>query len=341
MTATSPNTSNFSSERLGWVDAARGIAILLVVFGHMWRGVEAAGLIGEAALFARVDRFIYLFHMPVFFLLSGLFLPSLFNKTSALRVIGKQALRLVYPLVLWTNVFLFARYFAGAAANAPISASEILIFPLPPVDHMWFLWALFCIQVPLIAFLFAAPMWRKRWELPLAVFALSVLLLGVMPLPGALYAWFYNAFEYAPFVAMGWLAATHRPLATPSMLEGAIALAVFVALGLLVPTQKASPLVELGLTMVMSGAFLVIVMIAHDRFERSSLAKLARTLGVVSLTIFLTHTLFSATVRATLLSADIQALSIHILLGTAFGLLCPYLLNRAARRLHMAKLLGF
>lgn len=341
MSQVQANTPPQPQERLGWVDAARGIAIVFVVFGHAWRGVDAAGLIQNAELFARIDRFVYLFHMPAFFVLSGLFLPALARSASAFRAIGKQVVRLLYPMALWTYVFLFARYLAGDAANTTVTLRDVFVFPLPPVEHMWFLWALFCIQVPLICLLFGAKAWRQRWELPAATFAISVILLGVMPLPAFLFAWFYNALEYAPFVAIGWLAATQRPLPGCTPLQALIALAVFVALGLLAPIQKGSQLFEMGLSGIMTIAFLVIVMVAHNLSPEGPLAKLARRLGAVSLTIFLAHTLFSAALRSGLLALDQQNLLLHMIAGTLIGIVGPFVLDVVARRAGLAKWLGF
>lgn len=61
--------------RESWVDYAKGIGILLVVFGHVNRGLQAAGIIMPSKLYHLVDSIIYSFHMPLFFL-SGLFLLS-------------------------------------------------------------------------------------------------------------------------------------------------------------------------------------------------------------------------------------------------------------------------
>jgi len=56
-----------------WVEYAKAIGIVLVVYGHSARGAQAAGLFANEHLFAVVDSIIYSFHMPLFFFLSGLF----------------------------------------------------------------------------------------------------------------------------------------------------------------------------------------------------------------------------------------------------------------------------
>ena len=48
-------------ERISWIDFAKGIAIILVVLGHS---------IDEGSL----QKFIYVFHMPFFFVASGFLL---------------------------------------------------------------------------------------------------------------------------------------------------------------------------------------------------------------------------------------------------------------------------
>ena len=47
-----------TSDRVEWIDAAKGIGIILVVLGHIW-------LIGPG------QKIINSFHMPLFFFLSG------------------------------------------------------------------------------------------------------------------------------------------------------------------------------------------------------------------------------------------------------------------------------
>jgi fucose 4-O-acetylase-like acetyltransferase len=60
-------------QRIAWIDAARGIGILLVVFGHVMRSLIAQGVAPDDRLHHIADTVIYDFHMPLFFMLSGLF----------------------------------------------------------------------------------------------------------------------------------------------------------------------------------------------------------------------------------------------------------------------------
>jgi len=57
-----------SRERTDWVDLAKGIAIILMVIGHTGIPEVASSVIGVPHL---VRNWIYSFHMPLFFLLSG------------------------------------------------------------------------------------------------------------------------------------------------------------------------------------------------------------------------------------------------------------------------------
>ena len=54
-------------------------------------------------------------------------------------------------------------------------------------------------------------------------------------------------------------------------------------------------------------------------------------LGQASLAIYVMHTIFSAGLREALLAAGVVNIPLHLLLGTAVGLLLPWLVYRAVR----------
>ena len=76
---------------LHWVDAAKGIGIILVVFGHLLYGSDVPLL----------NRFIYSFHMPLFFVLSG-FLQK--ERKRIDEYIKRVMKRLLCPFILYAIV---------------------------------------------------------------------------------------------------------------------------------------------------------------------------------------------------------------------------------------------
>lgn len=80
-----------SSDRIDWVDQVKGLTIFLVVYGHN---------------FPFTEKYIYTFHMPLFFMISGFFHP----KTSRVDDIKKRGKSLLVPYFIW-SLFLFIFWF--------------------------------------------------------------------------------------------------------------------------------------------------------------------------------------------------------------------------------------
>ena len=58
-------------ERERWLDYAKGFACFLVVYCHVVRGIINANIINTNLFLDFLDYAIYLFHMPLFFAVSG------------------------------------------------------------------------------------------------------------------------------------------------------------------------------------------------------------------------------------------------------------------------------
>ncbi|MEN0088634.1 MAG: acyltransferase family protein, partial [Pseudomonadota bacterium] len=85
------------ASRIDWVDAAKGICIILVVMMHATLGVQdrmGAGFMDWPVAFAQP------FRMPDFFLLSGLFLAATINRPWALYA-DRKIVHFAYFYVLW------------------------------------------------------------------------------------------------------------------------------------------------------------------------------------------------------------------------------------------------
>ncbi|MCC9089655.1 MULTISPECIES: acyltransferase family protein [Bacillus] len=132
-------------KRLDWVDAAKGIGILLVVMAHV-------------PIPDSLKQFIYSFHMPLFFLLSGMMFRS--SSRPAMSFIQKKAKSLLLPYLYFsiiTYVFWFSvtRFFAfkGQTDIDPFvpftgifisNADEARLTHNPAI---WFLTTLFLVEI--------------------------------------------------------------------------------------------------------------------------------------------------------------------------------------------------
>lgn len=131
-------------QRLDWVDYARGIAIILVVFRHTMVGLNRSGLTVPDWLY-QIQEFTVNFRMPAFFMLSGIFLAKAVIKRETGEVFRKKSYTLLYPYLLWTTLFISIQILMSDYTNASRTPEDYLDIILQPrsLDHMWYLLALF------------------------------------------------------------------------------------------------------------------------------------------------------------------------------------------------------
>lgn len=141
------------TDRIVWPDIARGIGIVLVVIGHALGGMLAGGQIASGSALDLVFFTIYSFHMPLFFVLSGMFVPDSLSRgrpgfvRTALR-------RIAYPYFVWGFIQLATIVALGQMVNAPQQASPMLFVSMiwSPPSQYWFLYALFAFQIATVLF---------------------------------------------------------------------------------------------------------------------------------------------------------------------------------------------
>lgn len=320
-------------QRLDWPDAVRGIAIVLVVYAHAARGVDRAGHIDHTTLFETVDRAIYLFHMPLFFIVSGfLFSPlSGVDMASISRRVARLVTHLVYPLLLWTYIYLIIKLMLGTMLNGPVTLADIGL-PLPPVDHFWFLWALFLIQLGALAMTTAF----RGWAGLMAV--VGVCALASTAGPGDPYL--VNAIRNAPYFVVGMLLARLpiMPHAGALIVSGAAAFVGAQGLTLLTGALwEHRQLLAMGAALGFIGIVIGYVTLRPG----DAIVRLSALLGRESMAIYLAHVFFSAAVRIGLLKIGVADTGVHLLLGTVAGIIGPLALSGIARHFGVSRLLGF
>ena len=130
-----------AGSRIDWVDYAKGICILLVVMMHSTLGVEKAA--GDTGWLGLVVEFSRPFRMPDFFLISGLFLGLVIDR-SWVRYFDRKVVHFFYFYVLWLTIqFAFkAPGWIGEGDTLAMLSGKYLMSFVEPFGTLWFIYML-------------------------------------------------------------------------------------------------------------------------------------------------------------------------------------------------------
>ncbi|MEK4384697.1 acyltransferase family protein [Solibacillus sp. FSL W7-1464] len=88
-----------NKKRITWVDITKGFLMILVVIGHYPGELEFP-----------LAKYIYWFHMPAFFILSGLFFKPILDKKEIKLTVYKRFMQLIFPYLFFLASITFVRY---------------------------------------------------------------------------------------------------------------------------------------------------------------------------------------------------------------------------------------
>ena len=135
-----------SSNRLAWIDYARGVCIILVCFRHCMEGMKQAGLpLYNYPALEVLNICFYSFRMPLFFIISGLFLSSGLVKKGLGNYVNSRFKIVFYPLLVWGSIQITMQFLMRSYVNAhrePVDYLNLIINPRR-IEQFWYLNALF------------------------------------------------------------------------------------------------------------------------------------------------------------------------------------------------------
>ena len=131
------------SKHLNWVDYAKALGIILVVYGHVSEGVFNAGMAMNSQLYTNIDTMIYSFHMPLFFFLSGLFFTSSLTKRGFKQNIINKFDTVFYPYIIWSILQGIIEATLSKYTNGHVTYTEVFSLLWEPRAQFWFLYVLF------------------------------------------------------------------------------------------------------------------------------------------------------------------------------------------------------
>ena len=141
------NLPLIQKSRLQWVDYLRGIAIILIVYSHVLFGLrkksDAIGPMPE--ILTQINMIFFSFRMPLFFILSGVFISRSLAKKSVKELVGVKFEKLLYPYLIWAFIQVSLQIIFSPVTNANRSLIDYtyIFYQTRSLDQFWYLPALF------------------------------------------------------------------------------------------------------------------------------------------------------------------------------------------------------
>lgn len=255
--------------RLTYPDNLKGLAIILVVMGH---------IIGSMSIYGPIIHFIDSFHMPLFMFLSGIFafkVGQKIDKSAAWAFLKKKCMRVLVPFAVigGGNSLIISYLYGGDAAHA--------------IGGYWFLPALFyCMLLGLGCMCIKQGLGKRNWWKDLMVDAVLWGVLSVVyfkfnpPIP------FYLAFvKMYPFYALGIYFSQYEWLKQKMTSSGAWYGAAAVA-------YLALWFCPYHLPISLTGFCAIIILLQLFIKHEAAMPRVLQTVGQHSLEIYLLHWFF-------------------------------------------------
>ena len=303
---------------------------MAIVVGHVWRGMAAAGIVPSDRTFVLVDRGLYFFHLAVFVFVAGLFVRHGVVKNGTGPYLRSRTWLFLYLYLIWGLLQGLVKVISGSLVNSPSSWWDLARLWIPE-GQLWFL--------PFMVMMTVVGVTYRPWERPWPTVAAASL--------ASLAAWGVEAIwaggrglSLTVFFVAGAALGARRFASAMAKVGPATALLLGSVLGagylaLLLQTSAAPPTVShlpreadsiaLGvMATVLSTTAVLLVSKAMTAVPllRHGLGFLGRR----SLEIFLAHIIATAGTRIVLMRVGVTDPWVHVLTGTAAGVVGPLIL---------------
>lgn len=330
-----------NANRNEWVDYAKGFGIVLVVYGHISRGLYNSGIISDTKWFHFIDSLIYSFHMPLFFFLSGLFLMKSFQVRGLPSFIFNKVDTILYPYIIWSIIQGLTEFLLSKYTNGNVRLSDVFGLLWHPRAQFWFLYSLFLnfILISLILTL------KEKLKINTTFVIVFSFLLSIF-----IYLAFSNVLDTNPlncivhnavFILSGLVFSYYR-------LDIKIQKnTVFFATSFIVPfifqiiyifeNVMGYKFNVLALIFSLIGTGVIVALcIALSKLDKAFIKKLLCFLGSYSMPIYLMHVLVGSGVRIFMSKIlGVYNVGIHLFLGIVLGILMPILFYKFFKKMHI------
>ncbi len=317
--------------RTEWIDYAKGLGIILVVYAHLLSSGFNAGLPVAKHFFLLSDSIVYSFHMPLFFFLAGLFACQSLVKRGTQEFLLNKLQFIAYPYLVWSLIQGTVELIFSNQSHRGINVSDLLTIPYFPLAQFWFLYALFLMYV-VYALL---SMFGKYAFVLLLVVSGGLFFYPIPTEVMALHGFSTGFLFFILGVLLNQYSSSWRKVCVPVPITFVVFLlligsAYTVFEFILEPTRLTDGSHPVYFLFLSSVGILFCVGLAQYCAKKKCFVVI-KILGFYSIQIYLVHMLAGVAVRMILLNFfSIENPVLHMITGVSMGLLAPIMLYKIA-----------
>lgn len=312
--------------RLEWIDLVKGIAIGLVVIGHMLRGFVSSGMYSEYKnIFIYIDYTIYSFHMPLFFIISGaLFKNSkkLENMNQYFLFIKKKVILLAIPYFVFSWIQIVIKLIMSNSVNNKVNIMDFFTIIFNPIEQFWFLYSLMIIFI-IMGFI---DIKIKSEQIKFIIIILSFLLANYTIIDLGILG---NAISNIIYFYIGEKIIENKERIKINNNIIISLLALYIILNLAIYNFKFSQniLIISRFIMAVVASLTIITICKKFQYNDKNIIYVFKILGKHSMAIYLLHIILGSGIRIVLLKLSINSLIVQVILGLIFAIIIPILLE--------------
>ena len=139
---------SMAKSRISWIDFGKGFSIFLVLVGHVLLGLYQSEKFPTADnILSLLVAQVYIFHIPVFFALSGYFFKPISDLKEFWQYAKKKTIVFGLPYIFYSIIHFGLQKIAGASVRVPTTISDLLNIYKDPLGVSWYLYILWSILI--------------------------------------------------------------------------------------------------------------------------------------------------------------------------------------------------
>lgn len=326
------------NKRTAWIDLAKGIGIISVVFCHSLGTLShSKGFEFNVFFYNFLDTFVEGFQMPLFFFVSGFFVYNSIERYSGKKFLSVKLRTIIYPYIIWSFLQINVKYFLSSYSNEQITLIPTLIqiFYLPFMQF-WFLYTLFLIFI--IVFLLKGLNKIFFFIISIASYIIFEFIFNINIIPFECSILIYHlqrVLHYLPFFLAGALLFSWIVRLRPTKLLVASCFVLFCLYIFTVLIFMNKQEIEFFKTnLLISTIGIALVITASKLMELSNKFNFLKNIGEQSLLIYVAHFMFLIASKVILVKVfHTYNIYYHLITNTFIAIAFPLLLHKLCNKI--------